>query len=55
MNQKTVKELKKIINFDKSIPSQRRLLSKLKVQYSNLSWGAKPIFLEKLRDIYNNN
>jgi hypothetical protein len=54
MNQKTIKELKKIINYEKGEPSQTRLLSRLKKQYKGLSTGARPIFIKKLKDMYNN-
>lgn len=54
MNQKTIKELKKIINYEKGDSSQTRLLSRLKKQYKGLSAGARPIFIQKLKDMYNN-
>lgn len=54
MNQKTIKELKKIINYEKGDASQSRLLSRLKKQYNELSSGARPIFIKKLKDMYNN-
>jgi len=54
MNQKTVKVLKKIINYEKGDPTQKRLFNRLKKQYSNLSENAKPIFLDKLRNMYDN-
>ncbi len=54
MNQKTIKELKKIINYDKSDPTQKRVLNRLKKQYSELSSGARFIFVDKLKNIYNN-
>jgi len=55
MNQKKAKELKKIINYNKEDPTINRLFSKLKKQYNGLSRGAKPIFLDKLRKMYDNN
>jgi hypothetical protein len=54
MNQKTIKELKKIINYDKSDPTQKRVLNRLKKQYSQLSSGARFIFVDKLKKMYNN-
>jgi hypothetical protein len=54
MNQKTIKEIKKIINYEKGDPAQKRVLNKLKKQYSNLSSGARRIFLDKLQNLYNN-
>ncbi len=54
MNSKKVKELKKIINFQKGDPSQKRLFNRLKKQYSKLSKDARPIFLDKLNETYNN-
>jgi len=54
MNQKAIKEIKKIINYEKGDPAQKRVLDKLKRQYSNLSSGARRIFLDKLQNLYNN-
>jgi uncharacterized protein YpbB len=54
MNQKTIKKLKKIINYEKEDDTQKRLFKRLKKQYSNLSEKAKPIFLDKLTKMYNN-
>jgi len=53
MNQKTIKELKKIIHYEKGDPSQERVLSRLKKQYKKLSSKAKPIFIQKLKKTYN--
>ena len=54
MNQKTVKRLKKIINYEKGDETNKRLFNRLKKQYNGLSEGAKPIFLDKLENMYNN-
>tara|TARA_B100001758_G_C18233283_1_gene516535 strand:- start:218 stop:382 length:165 start_codon:yes stop_codon:yes gene_type:complete len=54
MNQKTIKKLKKIINYEKEDETQKRLLNRLKKQYNDLSEKAKPIFLDKLTKMYNN-
>jgi len=54
VNQKTVKELKRIIGYSKDIPEQKRHYKRLKKQYADLSEAAKPIFLDKLRQMYNN-
>ncbi len=54
MNQKTVKKLKKTINYEQEDDTSRRLFKRLKKQYSRLSEKAKPIFLDKLQDMYNN-
>lgn len=53
MNQKAVKKLKKIINYEKGDPTSKRVFKRLKKQYTGLSDGAKPIFLEKLKETYN--
>lgn len=54
MNSSKIKELKKIINFQEGDPSQKRLLQRLKKQYKELSSGAKSIFIDKLKKMYNN-
>lgn len=54
MNQKIIKKLKKIINYENDSPEQNRVLKRLKKQYSGLSSGAKSIFLDKLQKMYNN-
>jgi len=54
MNQKTIKTLKKIINYNKEDATQKRVLNRLKTQYSKLSSGARNIFLDKLRKTYDN-
>ena len=54
MNQKIIKKLKKIINYEKGSPEQNRVLNRLKKQYSGLSSGARTIFLDKLEKMYNN-
>lgn len=54
MNQKKIKTLKKIINYDKEDSAQKRVLNRLKSQYSKLSAGARHIFLDKLRKTYDN-
>lgn len=55
MNQKKVKELKKIINYEEDDPAIKRLFKRLKAQYNGLSSKAKPIFIEKLKKTYNIN
>ena len=55
MNQKTVKELKRIIGYTEDVPEQKRHFKRLKKQYMKLSEGAKPIFLDKLKKMYDNN
>jgi len=54
MNSQKTKELKRIINYDKDIPSQKRLFKRLKKQYIGLSKEARLIFLDKLNKMYNN-
>lgn len=54
MNQKTIKTLKKIINYNKEDEAQKRVLNRLKSQYKKLSRGAKNIFLDKLMKTYDN-
>lgn len=54
MNQKTIKKLKKIINYNKEDEAQKRVFNRLKRQYSKLTSRAKPIFLDKLTKTYDN-
>jgi len=53
LNQKTSKELKRIIGYQKDNPEMKRHLKRLKKQYLNLSDDAKPLFLASLRAMYN--
>jgi hypothetical protein len=55
VSQKKIKELKKIIGYTKDVPEQKRHFKRLKKQYMGLSGGAKPIFLDNLRKLYDNN
>jgi len=50
MNQKTAKKIRKILNFDPkfSDPTSKRVYSRAKKQYNQLSQGAKPLFLAEL-------
>lgn len=55
MNQKTVKQLRKIMGYQSDSPEQKRHFKRLKKQYKSLSKEAKPIFIKKLEKIYDVN
>jgi len=52
VNQKTVKKLKKIIGYQPESPEMKRHLNRLKIQYSQLSHEAKPLFIASLKKMY---
>ena len=56
MNKKTAKEIRKILNYDPKLSdaTSKRVYSRAKKQYNKLSKGAKPLFLEQLKNLYNN-
>ena len=54
LNKSSIKELKKIIGYNSDTPELKKHFKRLKKQYSSLSTAAKPIFLDKLRKIYDN-
>lgn len=57
MNKTTSKEIRRILNYDPKFPDAtiKRVYSRAKKQYNKLSEGAKPLFLEQLRNLYNKN
>jgi hypothetical protein len=57
MNNKAAKTIRKILNFDPNCadPTSKRVYSRAKKQYNKLSQGAKPLFLEELKNLYNAN
>ena len=56
MNKAIAKEIRKILNYDPNLSdaTSKRVYSRAKKQYNNLSKGAKPLFLQQLRNLYNN-
>ena len=56
MNTKTAKEIRKILNYNPKLSdaTSKRVYSRAKKQYNKLSKGAKPLFLQQLRNLYNN-
>jgi hypothetical protein len=56
MNKTTAKEIRKILNYDPNISdaTSKRVYSRAKKQYNKLSKGARPLFLQELRNLYNN-
>ena len=56
MNKTTAKEIRKILNYDPNLSdaTSKRVYSRAKKQYNKLSKGAKPLFLQELRNLYNN-
>jgi hypothetical protein len=49
MNKKKVSEIKKIIDYDPSIPEHKRLLRRLKKEYQKLPKGTKVNLIEDLK------
>ena len=56
MNTKTAKEIRKILNYNPKLSdaTSKRVYSRAKKQYNKLSKGAKPLFLQQLKNLYNN-
>jgi hypothetical protein len=56
MNKTTAKEIRKILNYDPNLSdaTSKRVYSRAKKQYNKLSKGARPLFLQQLRNLYNN-
>ena len=54
MNKTTAKEIRKILNYDPNLSdaTSKRVYSRAKKQYNKLSKGAKPLFLQQLRNLY---
>jgi hypothetical protein len=57
MNNAVAKQIRKILNFDPNCSDEtsKRVYSRAKKQYNNLSKGAKPLFLKQLKNLYNAN
>ena len=57
MNKSIAKEIRRIINYDPKLSdaTQKQVYSRAKKQYKQLSEGAKPLFLQELRNLYNQN
>jgi hypothetical protein len=57
MNKTTAKEIRKILNYDPKLSDEtsKRVYSRAKKQYNKLSQGAKPLFIEELRNLYKSN
>ena len=55
MNKSVCRELKNIIGYNEDTPTLKTHYKRLKKQYQQLSAKARPIFLKKLRDMYNVN
>jgi hypothetical protein len=55
MNKTTAKEIRKILNYDPKLSdaTSKRVYSRAKKQYNKLSKGAKPLFLQQLKNLYN--
>ena len=53
MNKSKLKEIKKIIGYDDSVPEHKRILKRLKKEYQKLPAGAKVNLLEDLKKAFN--
>ena len=54
MNKTTAKEIRKILNYDPNLSdaTSKRVYSRAKKQYNKLSKGARPLFLQQLKNLY---
>ena len=55
MNKKKTSELKKIINYDPSVPEHKKMLRRLKKEYQKLPKGSKVNLIEDLKKAFNKN
>ena len=57
MNNNIAKEIRKILNYDPKLSdaTSKRVYSRAKKQYNKLSEGAKPLFLQELKNLYKQN
>jgi len=57
MNSKSAKQIRSILNYDPKLADEtsKRVYSRVKKQYNKLSEGAKPLFLQELRNLYKQN
>ena len=53
MNKSKLKEIKKIIGYDGSVPEHKRILKRLKKEYQKLPAGSKVNLLEDLKKAFN--
>lgn len=53
MNKSKLKEIKKIIGYDDSVPEHKRILKRLKKEYQKLPAGSKVNLLEDLKKAFN--
>jgi len=55
MNSKVSKQIREILNYDPncSDATSKRVYSRAKKQYNKLSKGAKPLFIQQLKNLYN--
>ena len=54
MNKAVAKQIREILSYDPNLSdaTQKRVYSRAKKQYKKLSKGAKPLFLEQLKNLY---
>jgi hypothetical protein len=57
MNSKVSKQIREILNYDPKLSDEtsKRVYSRAKKQYNKLSKGAKPLFIQELKNFYNTN
>ena len=57
MNSKSAKQIRSILNYDPKLADEtsKRVYSRAKKQYNKLSKGAKPLFIQELRNLYKQN
>ena len=52
MNKQKVKEIKRIIGYDDSVPEHKRMLKQLKKQYQRLPKGSKVDLIKDLKKAF---
>ena len=52
MNKKQLQKIKKIIDFDPTVPEHKRLIRRLKKEYSSLPAGQKVNLIEDLKKAF---
>ena len=57
MNNNIAKEIRKILNYDPKLSdaTSKRVYSRAKKQYNKLSKGAKPLYIQELKNLYKQN
>jgi hypothetical protein len=57
MNSAVAKQIRTILNYDPNLSdaTSKRVYSRAKKQYNKLSKGAKPLYIQELKNLYKQN